>query len=93
MPWIEALELLEDRRQEVLGRLYGLNQHDPSVVDLGYILNALKSEIKLIHLKMEKNNLRTAIREALGDEAYGQVVQYLKLREAHDQHVKGLENA
>lgn len=68
MPFVEADELLIQRRQDLLARL--LVADDADKVDLGYILSAVNDEIHLLRQKMHRVKVSKAVRECFGDEGF-----------------------
>lgn len=68
MPFVEADELLVQRRQDLLARL--LVAEDADKVDLGYILSAVNDEIHLLRQRMQRVKVSKAVRECFGDEGF-----------------------
>ena len=68
MPFVEAEEMLETRRQEVLARLYAADKADK--VDLGYILSAINGELSLVRQKLRRVKVGQAVRDCFGDEGF-----------------------
>ena len=81
MPWIEAEELLRDRRTEVLARLHSQDTGAQDRVDLGYVISALNNEIHLISQKMERANWSRSVRAVFGEEGWQRVRDHMVMLE------------
>lgn len=68
MPFVEADELLVNRRQEVLSRLYVAEGEDR--VNLGYVLSAINDEIHLVRQKLQRIKVGQAVRDCFGEDGF-----------------------
>lgn len=68
MPFSEADELLVNRRQEVLSRLYVAEGEDR--VNLGYVLSAINDEIHLVRQKLQRIKVGQAVRDCFGEDGF-----------------------
>ncbi len=68
MPFIEADELLTNRRQEVLSRLYVAEGEER--LNLGYVLSAINDEIHLVRQKMQRIKVGQAVRDCFGEDGF-----------------------
>lgn len=81
MPFIEAEELLRDRRIEVLQRLHEAKDGEEKV-NLGYILSALNDELHVVGQKMNRLAIGRAIRQLFGEEGYAKWREWRAMNEA-----------